>query len=189
MQKNQSKVKFNTKFQKKELILISMCFVGVIFIIAYLKKQFVEKDYKTVQSTLKKQKQELQTNKQLIQKLQSSVQTEELKEKNRKPSKANSINFKQNLATILARLNAMKNDFDFRSIELVEDKAAKETTVKIVRLNIESSFTSIGEFVKKIEDSDLPVEVKNLSFSKMENDMKKCSVNIELFTYPGSELL
>jgi hypothetical protein len=84
---------------------------------------------------------------------------------------------------IMAQLGESDDGFVVNRIAAESTTKAGAYTKTLLSMEIEAAFLSIGQFLEKLEDSPMLVEVESIEINRVATDLKLCNAKIKLFSY------
>ena len=85
-----------------------------------------------------------------------------------------------------AFLKVLKSDgiaFTINKLAVIKQDELKKYYKTLFVLELDTSFLTLGQFIDKLEHSDLLLEVQSLDVSRIGRELKKCTVKIEFYGY------
>lgn len=73
--------------------------------------------------------------------------------------------------------------FLIRNLSVGREEKFADYNKVLFNLEIEAPFISVGQFLEKLEKSDLLTEVINIDISRVEREMKRCTIKLSLYSY------
>ncbi|NDC76530.1 MAG: hypothetical protein EBZ67_01400 [Chitinophagia bacterium] len=73
--------------------------------------------------------------------------------------------------------------FLIRNLSVGREEKFADYSKVLFNLEIEAPFMSVGHFLEKLEKSDLLTEVVNIDISRVEREMKRCTIKLSLYSY------
>jgi hypothetical protein len=73
--------------------------------------------------------------------------------------------------------------FLIRNLTLAKEEKFADYNKVMFNLEIEAPFMSVGQFLERLEKSDLLTEVVNIDISRVEREMKRCTIKLSVYSY------
>lgn len=91
----------------------------------------------------------------------------------------------QYLSNLLDNLgaNTPEHQIQLKSIDVQSHDKANGMNRSRFKLQIESSFVSLGQFLEKLAEKPLLLEVKSVELDRIDGDLKRCQATIEVDGY------
>lgn len=90
-----------------------------------------------------------------------------------------------NFANIVRELSGVgaSERFTIRSLTLSKEEKLADYTRVLFTLEIEAPFLAVGGFLERLEKSDLLTEVVDIDVSRIEKELKRCTIRLSIYSY------
>ena len=90
-----------------------------------------------------------------------------------------------NFANIIRELSGGDTPdlFKIKSLTVGKEERFIDYSKVLFNLEIEAPFLAVGQFLDRLEKSDLLTEVINIDVSRVEKEMKRCTIKLSLYSY------
>jgi hypothetical protein len=73
--------------------------------------------------------------------------------------------------------------FTIKSLNLAKEEKMADYSKVLFNLELEAPFLSVGQFLERLEKSDLLTEVVSVDISRVQPEMKRCTIRLSLYSY------
>ena len=89
------------------------------------------------------------------------------------------------MSNLLRKLGADEEErgMILKSIAVEQNKKVSNFYQTTMKVEVESSFVALGNFLGALSDSETLIDVKNVSLNRIDSDLKRCTAVIEVHGY------